>query len=146
MKGIREAAMGSPDPEPKAYNPSQRSLLDDYDDYGAWPYNSKEAYKPPAKPYSKALNDQTIAKFKKENIKRIQINLIVTVDELGNIGDENSEEYNWNKAQLKAEQIAYDRIDTMLKENWLTKYSLENFETYDDGDEYEITATLIPNK
>lgn len=131
MKGIREAAMSS-EPEytpppgeflspayPSAFKPEKHnSSLFDYDNYPA------KSYKAPVKGI-------------------IEIKLSVSADELGPVGDETSLQYDWNKAQNKAQEVAYDRIEELLGKGYDGKYSLE-FNVYDDGTEYEISCVLTP--
>ena len=131
MKGIRELSMSNePEPAPTYSKPSsygqQSKLFDyDYDEPKATQNYSHKSYAAPVK-------------------GTIEIALTVNADELGPVGDETSPSYDWNKAQNKAEEIAYDRLEELLGKGYDGKYSIE-FAVYDDGMVYEITCTLTPN-
>jgi hypothetical protein len=130
MKGIREAAM-SKEAEPdyydssyrtsnsKAYMPQHKSLFD-YDNY-------------PVKKYQAPVKDVVEVKFS------------ISVDDVGETGDDSTAAYDWEKAQKVAEEIAYDRLIELCGKEVESRYSLE-FSTYDDGFVYEVTCTLTPNK
>jgi hypothetical protein len=130
MKGIREAAM-SKEPEPYAY-----------DNYGST-YDGVTY-----KPKNSSLFDYDNYPVKKsvETVKGV-IEIMFTVEQeaLGPVGDDSSLSFDWNKAQNKAEEIAYDRLIELCGKEIESKYSLE-FNTYDDGFTYEVTCILTPNK
>lgn len=131
MKGIREMSMGTPDePEyhaplyPSAYKPSKdpnqfldrsNSSLFDYDNY------------PVSKKPAKGL---------------IEIKITIPTEDLGPIADDTSIAYNWEIAQNKAEEMAYDKIKELLGD-FESKYSIKFF-VYDDETQYEVTAELTP--
>ena len=128
MKGIREAAMSTAPDEPEypsaplypsAYKQQKHnSSLFDYDNY------PPRSYKAPVKGV-------------------IEIKLSISADELGSVADETASGYDWNKAQNKAEEKAYDRIEELLGKGFDGKFSLE-FNVYDDGVEYEVSCVLTP--
>lgn len=130
MKGIREISM-SPEPDkpemhypaplyPKTYKPHQDSSLFDYDNY-------------PIKKYTKPT----------QNL--IEIKLTIDASDLGPVADETATQYDWNAAQNKAQEIAYDRIEELLGHGFEGKFSLE-FNVYDDGESYEVSVVLTPTK
>ena len=128
MKGIREAAMSSADePEEVPHTPSYPSAFKPHKhnsslfDYGNYP---PKTYKAPIKGV-------------------IEIKLSINADELGPVGDETSMQYDWSRAQNKAQEMAYDRIEELLGKGFEGKFSLE-FNVYDDGIEYEISVVLTP--
>ncbi|MFH0767707.1 MAG: hypothetical protein V1920_06410 [Bacillota bacterium] len=133
MKSIREAALNLEPTPPKA----PIDPYDSYDDYG---------YSRPIKPHNSSLfdYDNYPSKSYKAPVKGvIEIKLSINNDELGPVGDENSSKYDWNRAQNKAEEIAYDRIQELLGIGFESKFSIE-FNTYDDGCEYEVSCVLTP--
>lgn len=129
MKSIREAALGleseatPPAPlYPSAFKPEKHnSSLFDYDNY---PVN--KSYAAPVKGV-------------------IEIKLTVNVDELGPVGDETASQYDWNAAQNKAQEVAYDKIQELLGKDFDSKFSIE-FNVYDDGESYEVSCVLTPTK
>jgi hypothetical protein len=132
MKGIREAAMSSEsEPEyipqthyyPETHKQKHNSSLFDYDNY------------PPVGSYKVPAPVKGV----------IEIKLNVSADELGPVGDDTSNKYDWNKAQNKAEEIAYDRIEELLGKGFESRYSIE-FNVYDDGVEYEVSCILTPTQ
>lgn len=129
MKGIREMSMGTPD-EPKynpaplypaAYKPHQHnSSLFDYDNY-------------PPKKYTEPVKGI------------IEIKLTIDASDLGPVADETANQYDWNAAQNKAQEVAYDRIEELLGTGFDGRFSLE-FNVYDDGESYEVSVVLTPIK
>lgn len=134
MKGIREAAMSTESETPSTTWPKAKtpSLFDknfDSDRYDGSYYGSSysgKTYTPPV-----------------EGL--ITISLSIPTSKIGNVADDTHPAYDWNKAQIKAEEIAYDRVEELLGKNYESKYSL-GFDVTDSYDEYEVTITLSPIK
>jgi hypothetical protein len=145
MLGIREAAMsGSAEEEPwpssKPYKKSQDSLLgDSYYDTKYPEYNHGYGEKAYSDPFD--LESAYASKKKGD----ITITFTIPVEDLGPVGDENSDKYDWNSAQAKATEIAYDRTEELLGRNYESKYSVE-FEV--ELGYFDVTAevTLTKNK
>lgn len=144
MKGIREAAMGSPDEEPTRYTPpstswpssypksaGQGNLLGDLDDdYYAYP-----KYVEPYKIKSKSLSTS----------KDIVVTITIPYSEIGDTADYESRSYNSTMAETHAMEIAYDRLEELAGKNYESRYGLD-FNVTDDAFEYIVTVTLTPTK
>lgn len=138
MKGIREAAMSQEEEAPatstwpKSKSPSLFDKNFDSDRYdGSWndPAYTSHSYKT----------------YKKPDEDEITITLKVPYSKLGAFADINSPLWNDIKAEEKATEIAYDRIEKLLGKNYESKYSV-SFNASDMYEEYEVEATLTPVK
>jgi hypothetical protein len=134
MKGIREAAMSQEEEEtpstawPKAKNPSLFDKGFDYDRYdGSW--NNPEAY------------SSRTYKPKENTDDDIKITLTIPYSKIGSFADVDSPNWNDVKAETKAIEIAYDRIEALLGKGYESKFSV-NFDASDDYDAYEVEVTL----
>ena len=133
MRGIREAALSS---EPEYIPPKHFLLGDDYYGY--------DYLKPKEKTKGLFDYDNYPAKSYKAPVKGvIEIKLSVSANELGPVADETTSQYDWNLAQNKAEQTAYDKIQELLGKDFDSRFSIE-FNTYDDGESYEVSCILTP--
>ena len=139
MKGIREMALGSDTEEkqstlfPKTYNRKPYSYDDDLEySYG--------------KSYSSRISDNSYRSYKDTSPRTdtYTITLQISLLQLGNIADDSLDEYDYDKASVKAEQIAYDRLEALLGKNYESKYSI-SFETTEGWTTWEIAVTLTPN-
>lgn len=144
MLGIREAAMSGSTEEPwpstKPYKKSQQSLFgDSYYDKEYPEYNEGYGRKPYSEPFDL---EAAYASRKKGDIT---ITFSIPVEDLGPVGDESSDKYDWNKAEAKATEIAYDRTEELLGHNYESKYSVE-FEVALGYFDVTAEVTLTKNK
>lgn len=137
MKSIREAVMSQRGKEesktPSLWPAKEMSPDEDYYDsmYGSTPTQS-----------------DYIPKWSEKYVhnKPGQINISTTIqyEEVGKIADYSEVEYDPEKAETMATEIAYDRIEALAGKGYESRYTVK-FEVTDYG-EYEVKATLIPIK
>ncbi|MCX6722721.1 MAG: hypothetical protein NT094_01475 [Candidatus Staskawiczbacteria bacterium] len=127
-KGIREMAM-SQEPEAKPLFGEYRPYPSQYGEYNPR-YDGEYEYKE-----------------EKEPTNLISIKMIVTYEELGPEFDMDNELYSYEpeKAELKAKEIAYDRLVNFTQKGFESKYSM-TIEATDSYTEYEIEIILTPLK
>ena len=151
MVGIREAAMGSEEePTPswpshtQPYKPITRSgsLFEDNDGYD---YNYDEGVRQPVLPYTPLKTNYTPAGYTKEDYEKITILITIESKSMGKIGDWHDHNYDEKKAETKAIEIAYDRVEELLGKNYESKFVVA-FSAYEGTNEFEITVTLTPIK
>ena len=141
MKSIRDLTMSKkeekiPDYPSKPYQSSFYGGPND-DDYGAYP---KTHYLDDN--YS---NDYCPKKYQKDKPGDYKISMIIPNEEIGPVADECDRKYDWAKADAKSIEIGYDRIEKLLGKGYDSKYTI-SFNTISGYGEYEVEATLTPNK
>lgn len=150
MKGIREIAMGSPEPEKDPYESKyakpysgsgSKSMFDDelydnapYSGYGSR-YDPYDSYNPKKKTF---LPDVTPK-------GQMQITMSFTFSEIGDYADENHPAYNWGRAIDKATELAYDQIEKLAGKGYESRYNCD-FKVSEGFLEYEAVVTLTPLK
>lgn len=133
MKGIREAAMSKEEQLIPRYPSRQTSLYD----YGEYNPTLAEIRRDEAEYENYDFNDGPI------NKDQIIISLIIENEALGNIeNDFTNDGYDWEAVEMKAKEIAYDRIKELLNKDFESKY--EASYQIEQGLEIEATVTLTP--
>jgi len=125
MKSYRELTM-SQEPEIE-----QQSLGFDYDSYEK---NYYETYTP------KDHYD-----YKPPIEGQINISMIITEDEVGDMANEDSPRFNEAKAEMKASDIALARLKDITGDNYVSKYTTE-LEINGVYGEYTIEIKLTPKQ
>ena len=137
-KGIREMAM-SPESEEKqevsfpgyhSYPYKSRGYSDRYDgNYDAREYLEKT---------SKEIEEE-------ERKDLIEIKLNITYKELGkNYIDDDGIVFNNDQAELKAKEMAYDKLTEMLGKGFESKYEISKIDPTDYYECFEVDITLSP--
>jgi hypothetical protein len=137
MKGIRETAM-SPEPEKPEYQDFDypESRYRQADMFGG-PYGQGQFEVNP-RGYKDDYLDQDPTP---NNTKSIIMSMIVTAEEVGDVANENDARYDETKAQIKAQEIAEEKLDHLAKAGYRNEYEVIT-ETTDGFTEWEITFTL----
>jgi hypothetical protein len=135
MAGIRETAMGigKEDKIPK----KTQSSFEDYGIYGGKGYSSENFHDDDEEyiPY----------KSKKKTSKgEIVIKMVITDNEIGPVAEE-TYNYDFKKVEMKAKEIAYDRIIKLTGKDIEKKYCMSMSADFNDQADLEITTFLIPN-
>jgi len=143
MINIREAAMSKP-------SPKKENILFD-EEYGCGrynetTYNKKDRYDgnydPSKKGRKEYYKDQQDYKERYENFT---ISMIINNDEVGPTADVCSGMYNEVKAEGIALEIAYDRIEELLRKEYTSIYNI-SFQAYSRLNEFKVEVTLSPIK
>lgn len=139
MAGIRETAMGigKEDKIPK----KTQSSFDDYKEYKTYGKGYEEGI------YGGYYDDEEeyITHSKKKKQKgEITIKMTITDEEIGDIAKE-TYNYDFKKVEMKAKEIAYDKIIKLAGKNIEKEYCMSISADFDDQANLEITTFLIPN-
>lgn len=138
MKGIREAALSEDEPIKKypGYIPP---------DYHQNPYTSYED--PYANPYNQNLpygQQDSLFDEELQIIKgQLKISVLIGINLLGDLINEGSPQFNMQKAEEKAEQLAWEEVGKLAAANFKEKYSWTT-EIRDNIESFEVIITLNP--
>ena len=89
--------------------------------------------------------DYVYPKYEDPAAGTITISFSMTKEEIGPIGDDESDQYDFAKAQVIAETIAKERFNEFIKEDYTSKYKAE-FEVSEGYVDFEAAITLTPIK
>lgn len=131
MKGIREAAMSiETKPAPTTRTEMIPYSYDDGYDYGypTTPHSGRTTYKSNAQ---KAYKGE------------ITITIYVSLEEIGPVADDSDPLYNWDKASVRATEIAYDQIQALAGKGFESRYEID-CDVQDLYTEFEAIITLTP--
>lgn len=84
-------------------------------------------------------------KAEEEALKSIKITFNVSYKDLGPESDMDNEAYQYDtvRDEMKAKEIAYDRLTELVKKDFSSKYVM-HIEATDQYDAYEVEITLTP--
>ena len=163
MKGIREAALSTEEEEPKKTDTfdSERYGRDYYggrssggystfgghngyyDDNGVWQPGRSIEFEDTLPRTTISKDNEKLSEIGDKIANQIRISLTIPYSALGGIADEESAEYDMNKASDKAEVMSREALVKLAGADFQTRYSIDT-EIEETYDEFEFTFTLNP--